>query len=214
MTTSRDQPDTEQLVERASRGDDRARQALLIRFHDRLIRMAAVRLDRRLAPRIDPADIVQEALLEASRDLSDYLRDRPLPFHAWLRQYVNQRISKLHRHHLGAQRRSIRREEAADWHLPDESSALLAERLIARESSPSQRLLREELRVRVQAALDRLGPRDREVIILRHLEQLSTAETAEVLGITESAVKKRHLRALERLRALWGTDDIEDEGHR
>jgi RNA polymerase sigma-70 factor (ECF subfamily) len=73
---------------------------------------------------------------------------------------------------------------------------------------------REELRQRVQAALARLGPRDREVVILRHLEQLSTAEAAEVLGITEAAVKKCHLRALERLRALWGTDDLEDEGHR
>lgn len=211
---SQHQPDTEELVKRAARGDDRACQALLIRYYERLVRMAAVRLDRRLAPRVDPADVVQEALLEASQDLSEYLSTRPLPFHAWLRQYVSQRISKLHRHHLGARRRSIRREEAGDWALPDESAALLADRLVDRESSPSGRIQREELRQRVQAALARLGPRDREVIILRHLEQLSTAEAAEVLGITEAAVKKRHLRALERLRASWGTDDLEDEGHR
>jgi RNA polymerase sigma-70 factor, ECF subfamily len=208
------QPDTEDLVDRAARGDDCARQALLIRYYERLIRMATVRLDRRLAPRVDPDDVVQEALLEASQDLSDYLRDRPLPFHAWLRQYVGQRISKLHRHHLGAQRRSVRREEAGDWHLPEESTVLLAERLLDRQSSPSRRIQREELRQRIQAALARLGERDREVVVLRHLEQLSTAETAEVLGITEAAVKKRHLRALERLRALWDTDDLDDEGHR
>ena len=206
--------DTEQLVERASRGDDRARQALLIRFYDRLLRMATVRLDRRLAPRVDPADVVQEALLEASQDLSEYFRTRPLPFHAWLRQYVGQRISKVHRHHLGAQRRSVRREEVGGWHLPEDSTVLLAERLVDRESSPSRRIQREELRLRIQAALARLGERDREVIILRHLEQLSTAETAEVLGISEAAVKKRHVRALERLRTLWGTDDLEGEDHR
>jgi RNA polymerase sigma-70 factor (ECF subfamily) len=207
MTKSQHEPDTAELVERASGGDDRARQALLIRHYERLVRMAAVRLDRRLAPRVDPADVVQEAMLEASQNLSDYLRDRPLPFHAWLRQYVGQRISKLHRHHLGTQRRSVRREEAGDWYLPEESTALLAGRLVDRETSPSRRIQREELRERVQAALARLGPRDREVIILRHLEQLSTAEAAEVLGISEAAVKKRHLRALERLRALWGTED-------
>ena len=89
------QPETEFLVERASRGDDRWRQALLIRHHDRLIRMVSVRLDRRLAPRVDPADIVQEALLEASQNLSEYLRDRPLPFHAWLRQYVWQTAQQV-----------------------------------------------------------------------------------------------------------------------
>ncbi len=97
MTNSQHEPETAALVERATRGDDRARQTLLIRYYERLIRMASVRLDRRLAPRIDPADMVQEALRLASQDLSDYLRDRPLPFHAWLRQYVGQRISKLHR---------------------------------------------------------------------------------------------------------------------
>jgi RNA polymerase sigma-70 factor (ECF subfamily) len=120
---------------------------------------------------------------------------------------VGQRISKLHRHHLGAQRRSVRREEPGDWYLPEESAVVLAERLVARESSPSHQVLHEELRLQVQAALDRLGPRDREVIILRHLEQLSTGEAAEVLGITEAAVKRRRRRDLERLRAVWGSDD-------
>ncbi|MGP0067369.1 MAG: sigma-70 family RNA polymerase sigma factor [Isosphaeraceae bacterium] len=201
------QPDTEALIARAVEGDDRARQQLLIRHHDRLIRMVAVRLDRRLAARVDPADIVQEALLEASQNLDDYLRDRPLPYHAWLRQYVWQRLSKLHRHHLGTQRRSVRREEAGDWNLPEESTAILVDRLLARDSSPSRQVLREEQRLRVQEALEKLPPRDREVLVLRHLEQLSTGEVAEVLGIGVEAVKKRHLRALERLRALWDSDD-------
>ena len=200
-------PDTEELIDRASRGDDRACQKLLIRHHDRLIRMVAVRLDRRLAARVDPADIVQEALLEASQNLADYLRDRPVPFYAWLRQYALQRLSKLHRHHLGAQRRSVAREETWESFLPDDSAAVLADRVLARESNPSHQVLREELRHRVQTALAKLGPRDREVLMLRHLEQLSTTEVAEVLGLSESAVKKRHLRALERLRTLWDSDD-------
>jgi RNA polymerase sigma-70 factor (ECF subfamily) len=207
-----DEPDTDQLMETAGRGDDVARQELLMRFHGRLIRMAAVRLDRRLAARVDASDIVQEALLEASQDLSDYLRTRPLPFHAWLRQYVAERISKLHRHHLSAQRRSVKKEEPEWAWLPDESAAVLADRLIGRESSPSRQLLREELRERVQNALAKLKPRDREVLVLRHLEQLSTPETAEVLAISEAAVKKRHLRALERVRALWESDDFQDDG--
>jgi RNA polymerase sigma-70 factor (ECF subfamily) len=84
--------------------------------------------------------------------------------------------------------------------------------LIGRESSPSRQLLREELRERVQNALAKLKPRDREVLVLRHLEQLSTPETAEVLAISEAAVKKRHLRALERVRALWESDDFQDDG--
>ncbi|HTU88533.1 MAG TPA: sigma-70 family RNA polymerase sigma factor, partial [Gemmataceae bacterium] len=84
----------------------------------------------------------------------------------------------------------------------DESASQLAERVLARQSSPSQRAIRSELRSRIRAALDRLGERDREVLVLRHLEQLSTRETAAVLGIREGAVKTRHLRALERLRVL------------
>jgi RNA polymerase sigma-70 factor (ECF subfamily) len=196
--------DTEILVEQAAGGDDTARQQLLIRHQDRLSRMVAVRLDRRLAARVDPADIVQDALLDAAQNLEDYLRTRPLPYYPWLRQFAWQRLSKLHRHHLGAQRRDAGREQSLDWPLPDQSAALLAQRLLARNgTSPSRQAMRAELRERVRAALAKLSDRDREVLVVRHLEQMTTAEIAATLSISEAAVKKRHVRALERLLDLW-----------
>jgi RNA polymerase sigma-70 factor (ECF subfamily) len=204
-------PDTDQLLHRAGQGDLAARQLLLVRHQQRLRQMIALRMDRRLAARIDPSDVVQETLAEAVQQLSDYLRDRPLPFYPWLRQLAWDRLAELHRRHIQARKRSVTREERWMPCLPDESALELAARLVARGSSPSARLCRHELRDRVQAALARLAPHDREVLVLRHLEQLSTREIASVLGITEGAVYTRHLRALERLRNLLGDVLAEEE---
>src|SRR5262249_18903145 len=156
-----------ELLERAGRGDPSARQQLLTRHRDRLRRMVALRLDRRLAARLDPSDIVQESLAEAHQHLSDYLSRRPLPFYAWLRQFAWERIAKQYERHVRAQRRSVTREEVPP--LPDESVAQLARRLIASATSPSRRLLREEVRDRVRTALACLKPSDREVLVLRYL---------------------------------------------
>jgi RNA polymerase sigma-70 factor (ECF subfamily) len=202
-------PDTEQLLERVGRGDPVARQQLLARHRDRLRRMVALRLDRRLAARVDPSDIVQESLAAANQRLSDYLRDRPLPFYAWLRQFAWERVAKYYERHVRAQRRSVTREEVLP--LPDESVVQLAQRLIASATSPSRRLLRDELRDRVRVALGCLKPRDREILVLRYLEGLSNAEAAAVLGIGENTAGMRHLRALERLRTLLGDEDGEAE---
>ncbi len=201
---------TEILVDHAGRGDHAAGQKLLVRFQDRLMRMVAVRLDRRLAGRVDPANIVQEALLDAAQNLEKYLRTKPLPFYPWLRQFAWQRLSKLHRHHLGTQRRDAGREQSWDGALPDQSAALLAQRILSNGTSPSRQAIRSELKERVQAALARLSPRDREVLVLRHLEQMTTAEIAATLAISEAAVKKRHVRTLERLRELWSTENPDD----
>jgi RNA polymerase sigma-70 factor (ECF subfamily) len=190
------------LIERVAGGDGAARQQLLARHRARLRRMVAVRLDRRLAARVDPSDVVQEVLAEAARRLPDYLRDRPLPFYPWLRQMALERLVELHRRHVQAQRRSVRREEAGLLALPDESAEELADRLVASASSPSQHLLQREARERVRAALGQLPAADRELLELRHLEQLSVAETAAVLSISTGAAKTRHLRALQRLRGL------------
>jgi len=198
-------PDTEQLLAQAGRGDSAARQQLLAGYRDRLRRMVALRLDRRLAARVDPSDIVQESLADAHRHLSDYLRDPPLPFYAWLRQFAWERVAKQYDRHVRAQRRSVTREEPPP--LPDESVAQLAHRLIASGTSPSRGVLREELRARVRTALESLKPLDREVLVLRYLEGLSNAEAATVLGIAENTAGMRHLRALERLRALLDDED-------
>jgi RNA polymerase sigma-70 factor (ECF subfamily) len=203
---TRNDPSTEELVERAGAGDREARQQLLVRHRKRLRQMIALRMDRRLAARVDPSDVVQEALTDAAQELSDYLRTRPLPFYPWLRQLAWERLLELHRRHLHAQKRSVRREDPDFFKLPDESAVQLAQRLLAPGSSPSERLLREELRERVQAALAQLSPRDREVLVLRHLEQLSTKETAAILGSTPGAVKMQHLCAVQRLRGLLGED--------
>ena len=202
-------PDTEQLLEQARQGDGGARQQLLARHRERLRRMVRVHLDRRLAARVDPSDVVQEALAEAAGKLSDYLRDRPLPFYPWLRRLAWERLVKLHRRHIRAGMRSVTREEpgAAAW--PDESALELAQRLIAPGPSPSHQLIREELRGRVQAALARLGAGDREVLVMRYLEQLTNADIAAALDNSEGAVKMRPLRALERLRGLL-TDEGEE----
>jgi RNA polymerase sigma-70 factor (ECF subfamily) len=204
-------PDTEQLIEQAAQGDDTARQQLLQRHRGQLRRLVSVHLDRRLAARVGPSDVVQEALADAARKLDDYLRDRPIPFYPWLRRLAWERLVKLHRRHLGAQRRSVRREEAGLLPLPDESAAELAQRLIASGTGPSGQLLQDELRQRVQAALLRLGERDRAVLVLRYLEGLSTKDVATTLGVSEGAVKMRHLRALDALRRLLGGDNQEEQ---
>src|SRR5262245_30236820 len=194
--------ETEALLEQARRGDVAARQQLLARHRHRLRQMVAVHLDRRVTARVDPSDVVQEALADAARNLDDYLRNRPLPFYPWLRRLAWERLVKLHRRHIAADRRSVTREEPAP--LPDQSAQELAVRLVAPGTSPSNAVLRQELHGRVQAALAELPWRDREVLVLRYLEQLSTAEVAAVLDISPGAVKLRHLRALERLRRLLG----------
>jgi RNA polymerase sigma-70 factor (ECF subfamily) len=209
--------DTDTLLRKAGQGDQAAREQLLVRHQGRLRRMIAYRLDPRLTARVDPSDVVQEALADASRKLSDYLKRRPLPYYPWLRQLALERLLKLHRRHIQAQKRSVTREEVGTPPLPDESALELAERLLPGESrapgegslgrgldtgQPMARILREELRNRVQSALAKLGARDREVLVLRHLEQLSSREMAAVLETTEGALRVRHLRALRRFRNL------------
>src|SRR5213593_3260301 len=106
------QPDTDVLIDRARGGDGAARQQLLVWHRDRLRRMITVRMDRRLAARVDPSDVVQEVLADAAQELSDYLRRRPLPFYPWLRQLAWDRLVELHRRHVRARKRSVTREEA------------------------------------------------------------------------------------------------------
>ena len=193
------------LLTLAAGGDPAAGQQLLARHRDRLRRMVAVRLDPRVAARLDPSDVVQEALLEAARKLPDYLRARPLPFYPWLRRLAWERLLKLHQRHRAAKRDAARDERMAPA-LPDGSALELAQRLVASGTSPSGRAVRAETRDRVRAALVALAETDREVLVLRYLEGMTTAEVAAVLGLGESAVKMRHRRALDRLSRVLEND--------
>jgi RNA polymerase sigma-70 factor (ECF subfamily) len=197
-------PDTDRLLDAAGQGDAQARGRLLERHRERLRRMVAVRLDRRLVTRVDPSDVVQETLLEAAARLDEYLRERRVPFYPWLRRLAWDRLADAYRRHLHAGRRSVGREEPPA--VPGRSVLELAERLLAPGSGPSASLRRRERRDRVRAALEALPGRDREVLVLRYLEDLTTAEAAAVLGVGEGAVKMRLLRALQRLRDVLGED--------
>jgi RNA polymerase sigma-70 factor (ECF subfamily) len=192
-------PDTEHLLAAIARGDANARGQLLDRHRPRLKQMVAIRFDRRLAARLDPSDLVQETLVEADRRLEAYLQDRPLPFYPWLRQLALNRLIDARRFHVRAGRRTVTREEPAG--LPESSVLQLADRLISKEA-PSAGLRLQENRERVRAALDRLAEADREVLVLRYLEQMSAAEAGAVLGVGEGAMRVRVLRALRRLRAV------------
>jgi RNA polymerase sigma-70 factor (ECF subfamily) len=199
------EPDTEQLLDRAAAGEAGARGLLLQRHRERLKRMVAVRADPRLAGRVDQSDVVQETLAAAAAQLDDYLHRRPIPFYPWLRRLAQDQLADLHRRHVRALRRSVVREEGAAG-LPDRSALELADRLLARESSPSAGARRSEDRARVRAALAALPEADREVLVLRVLEEMPTREIAATLGITEGAVRSRQVRALYRLRAALGSE--------
>jgi RNA polymerase sigma-70 factor, ECF subfamily len=190
---------TQGLLDRAGHGDVVARHELLERFRQYLRSLIAVRLDRRVARRVDASDIVQEALADASERMDDYLRARPLPFLDWLRRLARDRVVDAHRRHLGSLRRSVARERATS-EMTDASVAELGRRLLAPDTSPSNRLDRRERFERIAAALAKLQDRDREVLVMWYLEQRNTHEIAKTLGITERGVRSRHLRALLRLR--------------
>jgi RNA polymerase sigma-70 factor (ECF subfamily) len=200
--TAEPDPDTDELIRRVGRGDRSAVQQLLARHRDRLKQMVAVRMDPRLATRVDPSDAMQEVLAEASQKLSAYVRSRPLAYYPWLRQIAWQRLEHLHLRHVGAQRRSVMREARHNLALSDQSVLQLASRLVASDSSPSMYALRNELHCRVRAVLDQMSWQDRDVLLLHYLEQLTFSEVAAVLQIAEGAARIRQIRALERLRAI------------
>ena len=175
--------------------------------------MVEVRLDTRLQARLDASDVVQDAYVEVAQRLAEYLRDSKLPFFLWLRLVVGERLMKLHRQHLGTQMRDAGREVSLFCGaLPAASSAALAAQLLGKHTSPTQAALRAERILRVQEALNTLDPVDREVLALRHFEELTAAETAQVLGIAESAAAKRYFRALRRLKEVLATMPGGQEG--
>ena len=193
------------LLARAAAGDRAAWGELLTAHQERLRRMVAFRMDPRLRGRIDAADIVQDAFVAASADRGAYFgTPTPMPpLFLWLRGVVSNKLLEVHRHHLGTRMRDAKRELPLDApRKPDETSAALCAHLTAGLTRPSLAAARGEVRTRLAAALDAMDATDREVLALRHFEQLSNAEAAQVLGIQERAAAKRYLRAIARLREI------------
>ena len=201
-----DPTDTEQLVEKLRGGDRQALTDLFQRHRDRLRRMVELRMDARLQARIDASDVLQDAFLDVAARLDSYLQGTELSAFLWLRLVVGERLAICHRRHLGTRMRDAGQEVSLYRDpLPEASSAALASMLLGRLTSPSRAALRAERVLQVQEALNELDPLDREVVALRSYEQLSRAETAQVLGISEGAAAQRYIRALKRLKAILAT---------
>lgn len=192
----------------AASGDRAAMGELFVRYRPRLRAMLQVRLDQRLQGRVDPSDVLQETFAEASQRLADYASHPSIPFFLWLRFLAVQQLLQHHRRHLGTQKRSAEQERAT-VHGPDASAMSLAEQVVGTMTSPSLAAARVETAARLAAALEEMDAIDREVIVLRHFEELTNREAAQVLGITKAACSKRYVRALARLQEIIGS--IEDE---
>ena len=191
------------LVARAAAGDRAAVVELLERYRDRLRRMVALRLDPRLQGRVDASDVIQEGYLDAMRQLDEFIQDPAVPFYIWLRFLVGQRVQEQHRRHLGTPGRDVGREVSIyRGTMPGASTGALAARLLGKQTSPSQAALRAERKIRLQEALNGLDPLDREILVLRHYEQMTNGDAATVLGLDKSAASKRYTRALERLKTI------------
>ena len=194
---------TDDLLRKAKAGDATALGALFAHHRDRLRQMVRLRLDRRVAGRLDPSDVLQEAYLDVARRFPEYAAAPAVPFDVWLRALTGQRLIELHRKHLGAKMRDARQEISLyRGALPQASSASLAQQLLAGLTSPTQAAVRAEMQLKLQDALNGMDPMDREVVVLRHFEELNNVETAAVLGIEPSAASKRYLRAIRRLKAI------------
>ncbi len=199
-----DTPTNDELLEAARNGDEGALAALVERHRERLELMVGLRMDRRLQGRVDPADVVQDAYLALRGKFAQYCADPHLPFFLWLRLEVGQKLVDLHRFHLGTQMRDAGQEVSLHrGPLPPVTSLSLAEHLLGKLTPASHAAMRAELKLRVQEALNSMDPNDREVLILRHFEEMSNSETAQVLGIKPSAAVNRYVRALKRLKEVF-----------
>jgi RNA polymerase sigma-70 factor (ECF subfamily) len=199
----RDSNETDLLLEQAVGGDKESLGRLLTRHEDRLRRMVAFRLDQRLSGRIDVSDVIQEVYLAVAQHLPDFQKQEQLPFFLWLRGVAGNKLRELHRHHLGTQMRDAGREVSLyQGMVPEASSAALAAQLLGHITRPSEAAIRAEVRIRLQEALNTMDPLDREVLALRHFEQLTPPETAQVLGIKEKTAGMRYVRALRKLKNI------------
>jgi RNA polymerase sigma-70 factor, ECF subfamily len=191
------------LVRAAAGGDGRALAELFGRYRQRLRQMVRLRLDRRLQGRVDPSDVLQEAYLDAAEQLPHYLKTPDMGPFLWLRLVTGQRLARVHRQHLGAAMRDAGREVSLHrGAMPHASTAALAAQLLGRITSASRAVARAEVQLQLQQALNGMDPIDREIIALRHFEELTNGEAARALDLSAQAASKRYVRALKRLQGI------------
>ena len=199
-------PDESRTVDQLRAQGEQALADLFAQYRDRLRRMLQLRMDRRLQGRVDTSDVLQDAYLDAARRLDEYLSQPTLAFYLWLRLLTGQRLMALHRHHLGAKMRDAGQEVSLyRGALPQATSISLAAQLLGRLTSPTKAVARAEMQMRVQQALNEMDPIDREIIALRHFEELTNNEVVQVLGIKKAAASNRYIRALKRLKQIMSS---------
>lgn len=198
MEAHHEEPD---LLERMRQGDQAALGALFSLHRARLRQLVDFRLDSRLRGRVDPSDVLQELFLDVTKRLAHFVDGPALPFYVWLRQIALQRLVEVHRHHLKAEKRSAQREQSLEPR-GSATSVSMAVQIISRLASPSTLLVRSEMTQQLHQALQTMDATDREVLALRHFEELSNDEAAAVLGLSKSAASNRYVRALARLKKI------------
>ena len=198
QTITPDSNETHSLLEQVAAGRTDAMDALFERHRGALHEAVRRRLDRRVQPRVDPSDVVQETQAEAAARLPNYLQQRPMPFRLWLLKTAHERMKKIERYHLEATKREVQREVP----LPADTSLQLAQGFIARGSGPAARRGRRDLVHKIRRMLGSLSEIDREIVMLRNFEALSNEEVACLLEIRPETAKKRYARALLRLQRM------------
>jgi RNA polymerase sigma-70 factor (ECF subfamily) len=203
-TTMNDEndPGDRDLLARLDGGDEQAMTELFTRHRERLRRMIRLRLDRRLQGRIDSSDVLQEAYLEVSRRAREYVAQPSMPPFLWLRFLTGQTLHSLHRYHLKVHMRDAGQEVSLRRAAHHVNSASLAEMLLGRLTSPTRAARRAEMQLKLQQMLNSMEPLDREILALRHFEELTNGEAAHVLGVSKTAASNRYIRALERLKEM------------
>jgi RNA polymerase sigma-70 factor (ECF subfamily) len=196
-------PDLDALTHRLRDGDLGAAGELFLACRERLKRMVRLRLDRRLRGRLDASDVLQEAFLDVQKKAAEFAGKPDLPAYLWLRLVTTERLLILHRHHLGTQMRDAAQEVSlARAGGPAATTHSLANLLLGRLTSPTQAAIRAERQARLQEALNSMDAVDREVLALRHFEELSNSDVAAVLGLSKTAASNRYIRALKRLKEI------------
>lgn len=194
------------LISQFDDGEDDALAELFSHYHDRLKRIVRFRLDYRLAGRISESDVIQESYISASKRVDHYRGKPDMPFFVWLRLIVNQQLADLHRQHLQAEMRDVRKEISLEQPAASAHTSLaMAAQLVGNATSASRALSRVEGITKLEEALNQMEPIDREVIALRHFEELTNTEVSEVLGIGVQAASKRYVRAMKRMKEIVST---------